>query len=484
MTLVPMNLRNKRIHRIFLNLVFIFSCLLGWTSSAWSMPFIIESHVIQPNGTLHPVDSKRIFAPLLNQLHQLGALTNTATTIEKTISVPANKLSSQQLEQATGFAEKSYTHWLQGEFHNAIKQSDMALNLYRQAPAIVSASTNHRTLVHKALVTKALANKRLNRHTIKHAVITEIIRSYPERGIERSLYGPEAYRMYVKAKQLLNNHPVGNLHISVADPASVIFLNERYINVGSAQLNNLLSGNYRVYIKRGNEEGRLHHIHVAANETTKLLIDSWDFETTLKSHPFAGFSFKTQHLKKQFQNKFALKLAHAINTENIIVLEIQTNRKLQRSLVGSLFSIHNKPIRSAAIPVESITDKKQIQMLAEFLLNRSEAISSMPLEHSTIAYNQHKDTGSVAPWLMTSLGIAAMTFGSWLIYLDGYCTDEHRSMQCQTVYDTKSLGIGAAIVGGIISTTGIYLWSNNTDDVALIPEVSKSSITLTALGKF
>ena len=152
--------------------------------------------------------------------------------------------------------------WMNADFDRARTIFERAVEVSREAPSEAAGRISWRPMVQRSLVGVALSAKRRGDGSTAESAMAEFLRTYPGDVVDRTTFGPEAWKLYEAVRKSLSEQPTGRLTVSVDDPDAVVFVNERYAGVGSVRLEDLLPGTYRVHVRKGASPGRIYDAQV------------------------------------------------------------------------------------------------------------------------------------------------------------------------------------------------------------------------------
>jgi hypothetical protein len=429
-----------------------------------------------------PGDAEYLLAPLLAELTGRGYLSGAADlgrAIDGKLTRSGHELTSEQLAKAKRLVEDGWKQWLSGDFDGAIEDLSGAVDLFGSAPASVARNQSLRDPMRRALVGLALANKRLGNAAEATTAMAEVIRSFPDRAIDKSTFGPEAKSFYEQVQSDLESRGKGSLRIDVDDSSAVVFVNGRYITLGSTTLSDLYAGRYRVYLQQGDAQGRVHTVDVEPGEEKTLSV-TWGLDSSLRTHTWVGFEFASAEDRQRDQPRYATTVARAVGGASVVVVGIDVVDG-KRVMEGSvLLGDTATTLRKAYLPIEPVApNATQVRSLALFLAG-GKATSDLVVvgDNETVPV----DEGPSRPfrawkWVALGAGVAGLAAGGYLLAIDGDCKTGEipAGGSCGELYDTTTPAYLAAGAGAALVTVGIILWIK--DD----PAPSEPSRTATVI---
>ena len=436
--------------------------LIAVAAPARAQTIVLESYPGQ-----RPPDADYLLDPLLDELELRGFAVGTGTVgrrLVERMSESGRRLSLEDARRARGLVDEGWNSWIGGDFQAAIDRLRRALELFRSAPATIARDQSLRDPMRRALVGLALSHRRLNHAAEATGAMAEVLRSFPDRGIDKSTFGPEAKDFYNQVKADLQQQGLGALRIDVDDPNAVVFVNERYVTLGSTRLDELYPGRYRIYLQRGDEIGRVYEVDVPAGGERALSI-TWGLDSSLRSHDFVGFEFDSAEARRSHEARYATTIARAIGASGVAVVGIAVVEG-KRVLEGAVLLMDTAtPLRRAYLPIEPVApNATQIRSLARFL-SGEDATGDIVVDVGAggrtgqPAVDDSPSRFGVWKWLALGTGAAAAGAGLYLIAIDGSCSSgETTAGACAEFYETMGPGIGLTAAGAVLVGTGIALW--------------------------
>ncbi len=433
-----------------------------------------EVAVIQSYAGPPPASSRELLEPVINELVRLGypPPKQLAASVLKKMSRPG-LIDAAEVEQAQQLAAQGYQAWLQGSFGAAADQMKQAIALFERNPAAFAADPDLRPKLLRARVFLALSYKRLGNYDESLATMATVVRGFPDIGVSRGNYGPEAYDLYRAVKRDIQALNPGELRINASEDNVTLFVNERFVGTGAGYHDRLPPGQYRIYAQRGSKVGRLHVVDVAPDTETSVSID-WDLDAALTTDAFFGLTFPDEATRAALEAQKAVAIARAANMHGVIVLALREYAG-RMSVVGSVLSLDSgKPKRVAAVAVEPSPPSAQVlRGLARFLAG-GDPVPGLILPHHQL----HRPPANAKPgprdqparpsrlkWAALAGGVIFLAAGGTLIYLNGPIYDQngnHTPEQRDTlVPGLISAGGGIALLG-----TALVLWLRDPNKTA------------------
>ncbi len=198
-------------------------------------PALADVVVFESYGGQRPSDAAEQLAPLYEEFRVLEYAADPAALavrVEASVSRSGDTLSDKEIAETLDLVDRGYARWLAGDFEPAAKELSAALAMFRDRRATVVAQPRYRDAVFEALIGLSLARVRLGEADAATAAMAELVRSFPDREISRSEYGPEPRQLYTKVRAELEEQSPGVLRVNPDDRTVVVFVNGRYAGLG------------------------------------------------------------------------------------------------------------------------------------------------------------------------------------------------------------------------------------------------------------
>jgi hypothetical protein len=166
--------------------------------------------------------------------------------------------------------------------------------------------------------------------------MAELIRSFPDRSVERGRHGPDAAKLYDDVKKKNGALAPATVRVVPSDPKLTIFVNDRYAGAGGFSSSTIIPGPYRVYAQLGNDTGRIHLVTVEPGEKQTVDID-WGFDSTFRSANWRGFVFRSRSERTARETEYARRVMEATGADSVIILSFGENSG-RPALYASLWS--------------------------------------------------------------------------------------------------------------------------------------------------
>ncbi len=363
-----------------------------------------------------------------------------------------------------------------GQYHQAVVALTPLLELAHANPA---AFVNHGPwlqLVDKAIVLLAVSQNGDGDHNAAIDTLSEVMRSFPSERVSASFYGQAPNQLFLTAQAQVRGR--GRLIVTSENPNGVIWVDEAFAAVHTATRENLVPGEYRVFVQTGTSVSRVHLVNVVANQDTSLTIDG-DFDADVETTTYAGLRFRSDDDRDKKEPDDAAKFGNAINADQIVVIGIEKIQGVE-SVTGTLISkTGGKRLRKGAVPLPSASPE-QLKQLALYVIGQGTAggrinvidESTREVAHPTkstgtqVGGEIHVDRGTGdAPrshawkWLAAVGGAAAIGGSIYGIATDGNCIGAPLANgMCKNYYQNLWWGIPLGAVGVGLAVTSIYLF--------------------------
>ena len=459
---------------------FLIAFLVIGLSAAHAAPgdgIVIESYT----GT-RPEDANRLLSPVLEELATRGYVAG-PDVVGRRFEQRVSRTSLVEGGLPDTFAdqvEKGHKAWIAGRFDDAVKLLTPLVDAAQANPGAFAQNQPLREKLLKALIALALSHQRSNNTDAARKTFGEILRSFPDTQLSRASYGPEAFNVFEQVKKDISASGKGKLSVK-ADPNAAVFINERFQNDGGNARLDVLPGEYRVFVRVGNQLSRVHRVDVAAGGDETVTIDT-ELDTRVHSSPkWTGFQFAEPASREKNESLYAAMFANAINARGLVVIGID-NVKGKPAIVGSTVSLMDgRNVRRASVPLDPDPPVEKLKALGRFLAGDNAApgidiqlagdINSVPKggDGQGVQIGDRKRSGGGPwggwKWITGTAGIAAMGIGAYYLSVDGDCADD----PC-TYYRETSIGGWAALGGGVaLAGISVYLFVRGSGESSTGP---------------
>jgi hypothetical protein len=261
--------------------------------------------------------------------------------------------------------EAGMTVWFQGLDDEAVTKLKLAADLALRNPSLLSRVARLRGLLFDGLLSIAVGQQRLGQTADSEATMGEIIRSFPDRMIDKQEFGSEANDLYRVVRNNLTPRR-GALSIQCSEPAVILFVNEvfRPSSGGSVNLSDLVPGMYRVLVRSLDisDSVRLYNVPVFASQFTRLSID-WNLDSVLVVEKWVGFRFATGP-DQQDERQFAVQLARAMYAQSIVTIGVPRSRSGYQFVARFYDSATGRQERACRFPA-ALHSRRSLALLAD-----------------------------------------------------------------------------------------------------------------------
>jgi hypothetical protein len=458
---------------------------------AAAQPVVLESYTGK-----RPESATALLAPLHDELAARGYLSGDSLgrRYEARESRPAASVEGLPPDFESG-VERGHKAWVSGRFDEAISTLVGLVSAAHANPTAIAQNQSLRDKLLKGLIALALSQQRKGDLAAVKATFSEILRSYPDTQIPRGIYGPEAYQLFEDVRRSLGQGGRGRLTVKVTDPSAVVFLNERFENVGSISKSDMLPGAYRVFIQVAKQASRTHTADVKPDEEAVLAIDPI-YDVTLRTRPWTGFVFADAKSRDRDEPRYAARFASEVGASAVVVVGIDQIRG-RPALYGSIIDRQTaRELRRASIVLEPTPSVELIKGLAAFLGGEAAPeglIVEVAGPQGVSVDNGHSGTASRSWMLWTGIGgavVGAAAGGGLAIKfafdardakdeLDRACAVSCTSEQAHALESKQTSAnrnaVIAGVAGGAIVATGVVfivlsrLGKNSRNSVAVVP---------------
>ncbi|HTJ43473.1 MAG TPA: carboxypeptidase-like regulatory domain-containing protein, partial [Kofleriaceae bacterium] len=389
-----------------------------------------------------------------------------------------------------------------GDYDRAAANARAALAIYDRAPGQLTSEAALRELRYRALIVGARALEATGRGEDAFSLMSEAIRSFPDRSINGAQFDPTAVALFRKVKQELSKQGAGTIDIKVDDPAATVFIDEQFVASGSAHLEKLAPGPYRVYVTKGKETGRVRDVDLAPG--TSLTIDvPWTLEAAFRNTS-NGLVLETHGADNSKTIELAVRLGHALGASSVVLLSIQPLNG-RRAIVGYSIDVESQSKAFAAVQIDPVTPSSAtLKKLAALLggdksVTFPELITKEPAREDLITARSDVPPGPshTSALVLGGLGLAALVAagGFELSSRDTYGESQREADDARQhlLYDSANSKYKVAqafAIGGAVSiVAAAVLWIHARPEhagapVAFVPSVEADSIGFAAMGSF
>jgi hypothetical protein len=316
-------------------------------------------------------------------------------------------------------------------------------------------------------------------------VLREMLRSYPDSQMPRAIYGPDAFALYEDVRRAAAREPKGKLVVKASNDAAVVFVNEKFGEVGGLQRGDLIPGVYRVYVQFAKRTSRAHLVEVKADAEASLTIDL-DYDATVRTGGWTGFEFASASQRDKHEARYAVRFARALGATGAVVVGIDHSRG-RASVVGSLLELKSgRELRRASLALDPAPSEVRLRSLARFLAG-DDAARGLDVEINELRDDDDDDEsggtggadgrgggGSDRRWMLwAGIGVGAIgaAAGGGLavkFVFDAGATGDEIDRRCAVACTPEELrplereqaaanrnAVIAGVAGGVVVVTGV-----------------------------
>jgi hypothetical protein len=350
-------------------IVAVLALFLAWSDVSQAHAEEVGGLVIESHVGSRPRDADYLLSPLLDELKRNGFAGGsvTGTRIHSKHSVSSKQLTQKQIDSAKRDVKDAHAAFIDFQFQGAVQTGSRALALLMSRPATMARQQQIREHLYNVLIIMSMANSRLGNDEALTETMGEFIRSFPDRDVSVKKYGPEGAELYRQINKRMSTQAKGQLQIAASD-GSMIFVNERYVGLGSLKLD-LYPGKYRIYTQHGARKGRVHIAKVEAERKQTLLVDEVVDKSLRTANGFVGLVFADEKERNEEERRVTLQLGTAIGVQTIILVGFH-KIKGRDAIVASALSIENGESGLSArvpLPKNGAPSPTQLRALAAFV---------------------------------------------------------------------------------------------------------------------
>jgi hypothetical protein len=465
----------------------------GRAIAAPQAPIVVEEYESAP-----PVDAAMLTSPLFAELSARGYVggEQLAALVGDRLSAPAGNLSSGQLVEAQKQVEAGYQRFIDGDYEKALATEQKAIAAYESAPGSLAGQDALRDLEYRAMLIAARSAQALGRDGDAFAIMGEAVRAFPDRTPSSAQYDPSVSALHHQVAAQLARQGLGSLEVRVDDASAVIFVDERYVGVGRAKLDNLVPGHYRVYIAKADQPGRVHEIDVPPARAASVSA-SWTLDGRLRTR-----EGRLVIADADDEHGAAVQLARALGASQVIVLTLRSLNG-RRAVAGYAIEVDSQHRTFAAVQIEpsappADTMKRLAALLAgEHGVSDADLITTEPPKPiiGTPGLGRRRRIALV----VGGVGLASLLAGGGFELSSRSDYDaskvEGNNDKQNALYDSANrkyqLAQGFAIVGvacvaaaGYLWFTGHYETEAEQPGVTIAPAATPDGISLIVAGSF
>lgn len=335
----------------------------------------------------------------------------------------------------------------------AVHELNIALEFARRNPALMVIDTANLDLTFRSYVALALAHHRLHEDAATDEAMAETIRTFPQRPVTLTEYGPECDGLYRRVHKEIDKHAHGQLTITTGDDRAVIFVDGQSRGVGRVTLPDIIAGPYRVFIQAPGTPGRRYDVQVSGR--TDLSVDLTE-DALLASSDWVGFAFASEAEQTRNAARYAAGTARRWTDADSFVVITTARRRDTTRFVGSLYRTNGDRVREASAQPTGAS----FRALARFL---GDGTPDASLEIRSGASRDERAAASLAPntawwyWPKTTTTVAAVALVTSAVL---FAKNENDTGRTRTYTDTLPWAYPVAIGGALLAGVAVWQWTH------------------------
>ncbi len=390
---------------------------------------------------------------------------------------------------------------IEGEFAQAAARLEQARVKILARTAEVASDQGLRRALHATLLLSAHASLRTGRAQRATELVSEVIRSFPDRELSLVKYSPDLVKFYKKVRRELDRQQRGTLTVTTRRPGCMVFVNERFVGLSPTKVVDLYPGRYRVYLQRQERRGRVHAAAVEGQDH-QLALD-FNLDRVLRTTPQVGLRFHDEAALARGEIDAGAAVARAVGASQALLVGLRRHNE-RLALSGTLVSASTGQIvRSGLVALEPAAPSPEVlRVLGQFLVAGKPGIGivirplpkegGVPGAGGTDAGGAGSSWIGIAKWVGLGVGVAGLAAGITLIALDGEGTcDTAAGDRCKDTYETLAPGVALTATGGVAAAAAAVLFildarrgGRSSEAVGLSPVGPRRSAGLTAVVRF
>lgn len=448
--------------------------LLVVASPARADGIVLESYV----GN-RPDNANFVLRSLLEELARRDFLSSgAAIQFESRVSKPALTEAGLPVDFVPQ-VEKGHKAWISGNFTDSLQLLQPLVQKAHENPGAFAQNQQQlRDRMFKALMGIAVSQLKMGDRGAAKATFGEILRSFPDQTVSRSVYGPDVSDVYDATKKELGALKRGTLIVNLTGDTGPIYINEKFENVGKVSKMDLYAGEYRVFAAPAKGITRNHRVSIGPGETVTLTIDT-GFDLALQaSSEWIGFSFANAQDRADNEALYATKLAKLLDKDSVVVVGIEQSNGRPVLVAALVDMLGRKDLRRASIALDPSPAPRTVLGLAKFVTSGEETegiqvqVANKPSVGTGGGGNVIGPIDGPAPsgsklwggWKWIAAGAAAGTLavGAYLVAIDGDCADAvppSNPANCVDNYNHTGAAWATVAGGAVVAGVSIYLFA-------------------------
>lgn len=298
---------------------------------------------------------------------------------------------AESLKRASLRAEDDFTD---EKYAKMIEELGNQINLIRQNSLVFTREPKFRQFALSVMVfyalacgrqAKVLADKpdeaaRLER--LRDDTMAEVIRSFPTKIITPRDFGDEGEDLFLKTRDRVLQTGRGRIVVITSDLDAVIYINETVRGTAKVSAGDFVPGVYRVLILAPSGEARQYEVEVAANQTSRLVVD-WDVDSLLVIDAgWVGFKYRSEKERAR-EATLVHVLSQAHTNANMAATVTVTRAHGHLAVVGTSYDTASGQIlHSGSVELTgSPSNDTMLNRLADCLIGAGCAEGVVPVSH-------------------------------------------------------------------------------------------------------
>ncbi len=463
--------------------------------------------VLEMYTSERPADADAVLGPVYAELGKRGYVHGAALIddVNASLSRDGGALSASQVIELQKQVDDAYQRFIDGDYALALTPARAALAAYASAPGQMAREPALRALRYKALIVAARSSEASDKGEDAFALMAEAIRSFPERTINPAEFAPNVAALYRRVKADLAKQGVGTLEVNVDDPAATIYVDEQLVATGTARLERLAPGTYRVFIAKAQHAGRVRDVTIATGATTTVNV-TWSIDGALRTRGRSVALALDNGTGGDAELLAATQLGRALGATSVVVLSARPING-RRAIVGYSINVESQNKTFAAIQIEPIapTPGTLVKLAALLAGDKGIAgpglITTEPVERPIGELDRPTRGLGAKRWtslILGGFGIAAFAGAVAFEVSSSSSYDKSKiepdDVKQNALYESANrkykLAQGFALSGAVLAVGAATLWftggykSERRDGVSLVPTPSSGGFSVVVSGRF
>jgi hypothetical protein len=435
-------------------------------SAARAEDIVLESYA----ETNRPAQAARVVPAILNELGRAGfafGVDGVGSKYEETVSRHSRSARRPLPSDFDARVQQGYKQFVRGDFNAAIEVLTPLVDAARANPAVVANDQSIRESLRLALVSLAMSQKRSNEPVAIRAApdtLQDLVRSYPDMPVTVDDFGPEPTAWYEEVRTAMGKDGRGTLVVKADDASAMLYLNEKFEAPRQFSKADLLPGRYRIYVRWGNQDGRVYVAQVRAGKTTKLEIEGRLDRALRTSGGWVGLSFASGAEREANEAGFAATVARQLGAKRVIVVGVAA-RAGKPAVVGLVVDRAGLVTTTETLPLRPEPAAGKVEAMARVLAGSQPRGPAEPPTESTIVRvdgraSVRADYGASTSALLTASGMFAIVGAGGIGAAAASESDSCNETCADTVWRNATIAVGvgvaASVVHGLIDDHNLY----------------------------